>query len=171
MNELRLNLGSGQRKFGEDGSPWVNIDCQERWNPDLLCDISKLPYEDGTVEMAVAHHTLEHFGLTEGQDALKEWRRVLQPGGTLLVFVPDLAALAKRWLAGGINDYIYAVNLYGAYMGDEADRHRWGFCYRSLHAALIEAGFRKVKLFDWRKIEGADIAGPDFWILGVEATE
>ena len=163
---ILLNVGSGQRPAGK---PWINVDIQPRWNPDLLADVSKLPHGDNTVEAICAHHVLEHLVLDDGAVALREWLRVLKSGGSLLIFVPDLAALAKKWLSGGITDYIYAVNLYGAFMGDPADRHRWGWCYRSLHAMLTEAGFRTIKLFDWREIEGADIAGPDFWILAVEA--
>ena len=165
---LKLNLGSGQRKFDP---PWINVDCQARWSPDLLCDITKLPYEDGTVDTICAHHVLEHLGLDDGAIALREWLRVLKPGGSLLVFVPDMAALAKKWLAGEIDDYIYAVNLYGAYMGDPADRHKWGWCYRSLREMLIDAGFRKVvRVFAWRDIPGTDLA-KDWWILGCEAAK
>jgi predicted SAM-dependent methyltransferase len=164
----RLCVGSGQRPFDQKHG-WINVDTQERWKPDLLCDMRTLPYEDGTVEMVVAHHTLEHLGLTEAQDALKEWRRVLQPGGSLLVFVPNAPEIAKRYLSGEFSEYTFAANMYGAYMGNEADYHRWCYSYRSLHAALMEAGFAKVKLFDWREIPGADIAQDGRWILGVEA--
>ena len=161
---MKLNLCSGQRPFDK---PWVNVDVQPRWNPDLCCDVSKLPYEDGAADMIVIHQGLEHFGLTEGVDLLKECHRALASGGSLIVFVPDQAALAKKWLAGEINDYIYTVNMMGAYMGDEADRHRWGYCYRSLREAMVEAGFRKVGMFDWRAIPGADLAR-DWWVLAAE---
>ena len=165
---LLLCVGSGQRPFEK---PWVNIDCQERWSPDLVCDVKTLPYEDGTVDMVCAHHVLEHLGLDDGAIALREWRRVLKPGASLLVFVPDMAAIAKRWLAGEFTDYQAMVNFYGAFMGSPADRHLWGWCYRSLREMLIDAGFSKIGLFDWRTIPGADIARDDRWILGVEASK
>ena len=48
---------------------------------------------------------------------------------------------------------------------------RWGFSAASLlHEVSEAAPWRQVKLFDWREIEGADIAR-DWWILGVEAVK
>ncbi len=164
---LWLNLGSGQRPFSR---PWVNVDCQERWKPDLLVtDARRMPYGEPVAELIVLHQVLEHLDCTGGPELLRECRRIMLPGASLLVFVPDLVALAKRWLEGGIDDYTYAVNLHGAFMGDEADRHKWGYSYRSLLTALMASGFRDVRLFNWREIPGADLAR-DFWILGVEAT-
>ena len=89
---------------------------------------------------------------------------------SLLVFVPNLRALAQRWLAGGLTTQIYATNLYGAYMGDEADRHKWGFDEDSLREFLGSMRWAEVKAFDWRPIPGADIAR-DFWILGAECVK
>ena len=89
----------------------------------------------------------------------------------MLVFVPDLHALAQRWLEGEISEQIYKTNLYGAYQGAEEDRHKWGFSATSLLREVSEAvPWRQVKLFDWCKIEGADIARA-WWILGVEAVK
>lgn len=102
---------------------------------------------------------------------LKECHRILESQGSLLVFVPNMRELAKGWLRGQIDDQIYFTNVYGAYMGDEADRHKWGFSSESLADLLRSIGFRAVGPFDWRKIEGADIAGPEWWILGTEGVK
>ena len=164
-----LNLGSGQRPFK---APWTNVDCQKKWNPDIDLDITHLPTDWAMrVDMIVLHHVLEHFDCTTGPELLRECYRVLKPGGRLLVFVPDQRALAEAWLTSKIDDYLYTVNLMGAYMGDEADRHKWGYCFRSLHLAMRKAGsWQSICEFDWRPIEGADIAR-DWWILGVEGVK
>ena len=166
---MLLNLGSGQRPFSK---PWINVDCQERWNPDVVADISSLPiFEDGSASIIVLHHVIEHFGCSEADGVLREAHRLLQSGGSLLVFVPDLKALAKRWLVGQISDYTFFVNCMGAYMGDEADRHRWHYTYESLAEALSKCGaWSLIKPFDWRKIESADLAR-DFWVLAMEAVK
>lgn len=163
---LRINAGSGQRKFS---APWINCDINPRWSPDLVADMAFLPYPDSSCSMIVSHHTLEHVELSKADDMLREWHRLLAPGGSLLIFVPDMRTLATVWLAGQIDDYIFMVNTYGAYMGHEADTHKWGYYYLSLAKKLrAVAPWREVKLFDWRKVEGADIAAKDFWILGIE---
>ena len=66
---------------------------------------------------------------------------------------------------------IYMTNLYGAYMGNEEDRHRWGFDPFSLRLFLdTSAEWKQVKEFDWRTIPGSDCAR-DFWILAVECVK
>jgi hypothetical protein len=85
--------------------------------------------------------------------------------------VPDLRALFDRWVQGRIDDYTLCVNLYGAYMGDPADFHKWGYCARSLEKKLrTGVGWHYVKPFDFRKIPGANISH-DWWILGWEAVK
>lgn len=165
---MRVNLCSGQRPF----VGWTNIDTQAKWSPDIVADGANLPMiADESVEMVVIHHGLEHFGLGEADSMFKECYRILEKGGSLIICVPDLRALAKAWLRGEINSYIYCVNLYGAYMNDEADRHKWGFDSNSLTAQLWKiAKWRVVLPFDHRPIEGADIA-QDFWILSVECVK
>ncbi len=164
----RYNLCSGQRPFGK---PFINVDVQDRWNPDIVADCSDLSMIGSeTSDMIVIHHGLEHFGCGEADAMLKECYRILAPGGSLLVFVPDMRALAQRWLTRQLTDQIYFTNIYGAFMGDDADRHRWGFTVMSLMDTLGLAGFSRSLLFDWRQIPGADIA-KDFWILGMEAVK
>ncbi len=163
----RYNLCSGQRPFG---APFVNVDTQEKWTPDLLADCSNLSMiASASSDMIVIHHGLEHFGCGEADGMLRECHRVLVPGGSLLVFVPDMAELVDAWWKGRIDTQVFMTNVYGAYMGDEADRHKWGFTFQTLKATLAHAGFASVERFDWRKIPGADIA-QDWWILGMEAT-
>jgi predicted SAM-dependent methyltransferase len=124
-------------------------------------------FEDDSAGYIVLHHVLEHFGCGEADSMLAECRRILQPGGSLLVFVPNMWELAAMWMEGRLTAQVYMTNIYGAYMGDEADRHKWGFSPASLRELLTQAGF-KARAFDWRHIEGADLAR-DRWILGMEA--
>jgi SAM-dependent methyltransferase len=55
-----------------------------------------LPYEDGMFARAVCLDVLEHLRFDEQPRALSELHRVLQPGGELLVTVPNLAHLQSR---------------------------------------------------------------------------
>lgn len=171
----KLNIGSGQRRF--EGHGWINVDCAYRppdQVPDLLCDVGKepLPYPDGSMEVCVLHHVYEHLHLGEGHGLIREIHRVLKQDGSLIITIPDMRALAERWLAHQLEDYIYFVNVYGAYQGLASDTHAWGYTYQGLKAdieiALGDWSWGRITKFDWRPIPGASIA-KDFWILGLEA--
>jgi len=172
MEKLGINCGSGQRRFTTVPSEvrWINIDKITRpgHEPDLICDGAHIPRADGSVDYFVLHHVLEHFGCGEAIDLITEAYRVLKPGGSLLTFVPDMRALAESWLKGYLTTQIYMTNVYGAYMGNEEDRHKWGYDrHGSLWEFLGRTPWHEIKPFDWRVLPGGDIA-KDFWILGVE---
>ncbi len=173
-----LNIGSGQRRF-DTGQGWVNIDMASRppdQIPDLICDVGRetLPYADGSMDICVLHHVLEHFGCGEANQMLKDCWRVLRPEGSLLVFVPNAWALAQRYVLRQIDNYIYNVNIFGAYQGEEQDRHRWSYDYASLQKLLKETlgedGTEVVKFFNWRGIPGASLA-QDWWVLALECVK
>ncbi|MHC4521812.1 MAG: class I SAM-dependent methyltransferase [Planctomycetota bacterium] len=167
---LKINAGSGQRPF-DTSLGWTNVDIQERWKPDVVADWRDMPmFENGSAEIIVAHHTIEHVGCGEAKPFFfKEAHRILQPGGSLIVTIPDLRKLAQRWITYQMDDYQFFVNVYGAYMGDENDIHRWGYSLAGLEIELVvDGGFKRAKPFDWREIPGASICR-DWWILGVEA--
>lgn len=141
--------------------------------PDLICDVvsQPLPYEDGSMRVVVLHHVYEHFGLGEGHALIREIQRVLMADGLLIVTVPDMSALAKRWLSGELANYNYFVNVYGAYQGEPGDRHKWGYDAPGLISDLDRAAqWKAIRQFDFREIPGADIA-QDWWILGVECVK
>lgn len=172
-----LNVGSGQRRF-DNSVGWINVDYVSRppdQVPDVVLDATKLVEHFGanSQDMVVLHHVLEHFGCGEADEIIRQCYEVLKPGGSLLLFVPDMRALAGRWLGGEISDYTFLVNTYGAYQGEEGDRHKWGYSWGNIIDSLVKAlpsdkyPNWQLKEFDWRDIPGADIA-KDWWILGVE---
>ena len=172
--DVKINCGSGQRRF-DVSLGWVNVDLVSREGqvPDIIADGAVLPFDSASSSLVVLHHVLEHFGCGEADGLIRECHRVLQPGGSLLVFVPDLWKLAQRWMIGEIDDYIYCVNLYGAYQGDPGSRHYWGVRRQSLVRALSGNDFARwsqIKPFDWRLIPGADLA-KDWWICAMEAVK
>lgn len=170
-----LNVGSGQRSFAVSKG-WTNVDCVSRppdQVPDVVCDANKLTekFPENSQDMVVLHHVIEHFGCGEADEVLKQCFKVLKPGGSLLVFVPDLRKLAGRWLSGELDDFSFMVNVYGAYQGLDGDRHKWGFDASTLYKYLMTIpGTGKVKMFDWREIPGADIA-KDWYIVGMEVVK
>jgi predicted SAM-dependent methyltransferase len=170
-----LNVGSGQRRFHDPTGEieWCNVDKVSRpgHEPDWIEDGAHLPCEDATADYFVLHHVLEHFGCGEAADLIKEAYRALKPGGSLIVCVPNMKALAHKWIEDSINTQIYMTNVYGAYMGSEEDRHKWGYTYTSLYSFLFTGNsWGELKPFDFRQIPGANVA-KDWWILGMEAVK
>lgn len=140
---MKLNLGSGPYLL--DG--YVNID---RLNGDGKIkgieygDILKLDYADGTVDEIYSSHVLQCFASrTSVPVALKEWHRILKPGGTLIVEVPTILPMLKDYLVGKIPHDLFVQGMYGA-LG-ECNLQTTCFNKASLADALSEAGFQDVK--------------------------
>lgn len=93
---LLLHLGSGQ----ERKSGWINVDLIG--DPvDLSWNLARpLPFEDGTVDGIFHEHLLEHLPLGAGAAFTRECARVLRPGGTLRIGVPDIATLIADYANG-----------------------------------------------------------------------
>ena len=71
------------------------------WSPqvDLCWDISRgLPFADRSLLGVFSEHCLEHFHLPEGMRLLREIRRVLAPGGTLRLVVPDAELYLRTYV-------------------------------------------------------------------------
>lgn len=172
---VRYNLGSGQRPFRKHmiaHTPWVNVDAQAKFEPDLCVTLEEFFKGDVSADAIVLHHVLEHFNLEGGEELVRNCHKALNPGGVLYIAVPDLKTLARKWLNKEIDDYIYRVNLYGAYMGDPADTHKWGYSAQTLVQTLKQCGdWMSIKLgYDDPRLADADLAHDD-WILETVAVK
>lgn len=147
----RLHIGGKVRKQG-----WEVLNAVADSFVDHVCNASDLEqFADGTFEEIYASHVLEHFDYaTNLLPTLMEWLRVLQPGGRLLVSVPDLDVLARLFLDKVSFDsderyYIMRV-IFGGHC-DKYDYHMVGLNEEILGAFLRDAGFvnfRRVTEFD-----------------------
>ncbi|QDT15545.1 class I SAM-dependent methyltransferase [Alienimonas californiensis] len=91
----RLNLGCGSR-YRDD---WTNVDVRSA--PGVLAHDLRdpLPFADASYDFVYHSHVLEHFRPADVPAFLRECRRVLRPGGTLRVVVPDLEGVVRGYLA------------------------------------------------------------------------
>ena len=104
----------------------------------------------GTFDYVYTSHTLEHLYQHEVPIALSEFMRVLNPGGAVLIFVPDLEGVSPtdeilyESLGGPIcgRDLFYGPTRYVEQNMYYA--HHTGFVQSTLHNALMEAGFKDV---------------------------
>jgi SAM-dependent methyltransferase len=81
-----LDVGCGHNTHAE----YINL--EYAWHPgiDVCWDIrTGLPFANGALRGVFSEHCLEHFPLPEAGKILREMRRVLAPGGTVRLVVPD----------------------------------------------------------------------------------
>jgi len=134
---LKLHLGCGKRHI--DG--YINIDLRKTGATDLVCDIQKLPYPDNSVELIETYHVVEHLPRHDFSKALKEWFRVILPGGVLIVECPDFDKAAKEYIEGNekrINN-IFGLQRF------PGDTHMFGYNFKRLKKVLEKAGFRDIQ--------------------------
>jgi hypothetical protein len=107
-----LNLGCG-KVFHPD---WVNIDIAPSGPGVIAYDFRKgLPFPNTSFDVVYHSHVLEHLTRDEGESIMSEVVRVLKPGGTLRVVVPDLEQIALLYLeklAAAVAGYEEARNDY-----------------------------------------------------------
>lgn len=90
-----LNVGCGARFH----PAWVNLDAVSRSPCVREHDCRNgIPFDDNYFDVSYHSHVLEHFEVSEAAKFIKECFRVLRPGGTIRVAVPDLEQLAQLYL-------------------------------------------------------------------------
>ncbi len=138
----------------------LRLDIDPDVAPDIVASITDMAaVPDASVDAVWSAHNLEHLWSHEVPVALREFLRVLRPGGFALVTMPDLQQVAALVAEGNLEGPAYmsamgpiaAIDmLYGfrpalaqgnAFMG-----HRTGFTAPSLAAHLTAAGFADVRV-------------------------
>jgi SAM-dependent methyltransferase len=148
---MKIHMGCGARYW--DG--YINIDIQppEGGKVDIQADLRKIPLDDGVADEIQAIHVFEHFYYWEAEEVLQEWRRLLKPGGYLIMELPDMLKCcqnfvqqAKGFHVGKQGKNPDQLTYWGLY-GDPRPKnpfmcHRWGWTPQTLSAFLTERGFK-----------------------------
>ena len=106
---------------------------------------ASLPVADGAADVVIMSELIEH--LVDPDGAVAEARRILRPGGSLLLSTPNLAAWYNRGLlAFGIQPIFSEVSLRGVFgrPGRVVAGHLRLFASRALTEFLTASGFRCV---------------------------
>lgn len=130
---IRLNLGAGESKL----EGYIPIDRK------FGGEVYPLDYPDNSVDEIRASHILEHAGFAESKKWLREWHRVLKPGGLIKVAVPGF----EKIVAMGKTDADWVRYLMGGQI-DENDYHKSVWTERGLRDALWAAGFDGIKKWE-----------------------
>lgn len=140
----KLHIGGKQPAEG-----WEILNAIPGQYVDHVCNANDLSrFADGTFSEIYASHVVEHLDYKdELSSTLKEWFRVMEPGGKIYISVPDLDVLAQLTLLKDkltIEERFFVMKmLFGGHL-DEYDYHVVGLNKEFLAIFLQMAGFENI---------------------------
>lgn len=145
--KTKLHIGCGSRDFGKE---WVQIDGAIYPHVDaVIRDLDCLPYKDEAFDLVYASHVISYFDREEIVKVLTEWKRVLKPGGHLMLSVPDFTKLANLYLNKTVSLDRLIGPIFGMMQMDENKiYHKTVYDYESLYRVLIKVGFKRPYLYE-----------------------
>jgi SAM-dependent methyltransferase len=123
----------------------------------IFCDARKLiPVKDRSADVVYSSHMVEHLDREEANGFLREARRVLCPGGTIRLALPNLRWHIDNYLKSGDGDELMVATKLGRRLSKsllerskvfflgEREYHVWMYDPLSLSKLLESAGFVSV---------------------------
>lgn len=92
----KLEIGSGNRPLEGFEHLDINPSCPHL---EYVAPMNKIPVEDNVFDEVHAVHVIEHQPWRETLNTLKEWIRVLKPGGMMKIACPNLRFILEAYLA------------------------------------------------------------------------
>jgi SAM-dependent methyltransferase len=135
---------------GVDSAPAIIEEARgvEGTTPNLRFEVADgyaLPFEDGAFDVVHAHQVLQH--LARPVEALRDWRRVLAPGGLLGVRDADYGTMAPHPSSDALTRFFELYHAVARTNGADADAgRRLASWVRAAGFAGIEVG-AEVKVF------------------------
>jgi len=88
---MKFNLGCGPKKK----KGFINVDVRPLPEVDFIWNLTEFPWpwEDNSIEVIVSEETLEHLPWRKQDQIFLEIYRVLEPGGTVFIQVPDIGLM------------------------------------------------------------------------------
>lgn len=150
---MKLHLGCGHINL----PGFIHIDIDDQPHLDYRRSADDLSiFPDNSVELIYASHILAYFDREQVKQVLKEWKRVLIPGGVLRLADRDFAQLSAIYQKYGdlekLLGYFYTLDKIDGkptYLTNIYD-------YKYLKDLLERAGFINVRRWNWRQTEHAD---------------
>jgi len=142
----KLHIGGQQKVEG-----WEILNANPGPFVDHICnanDVSR--FADATFAEIYASHVVEHLDYKiELESTLKQWLRILEPGGKIYISVPDLDVLAGLILAKDqltMEERFFVMRMiFGGHI-DQYDYHVVGLNAEFLAAFLAQAGYQNIKI-------------------------
>jgi len=107
------------------------MDFRKEVNPTYQYNFTEVPYpiKDEEYDLVYSSHTLEHAGRNFTHKILMEWKRLLKPGGTLFIVVPNIKWAAERIMSTpkDDNELIDESALISVLYGDQSYKGNWHY--------------------------------------------
>jgi SAM-dependent methyltransferase len=134
---LIAGCGDEGRQWTEQGWSVVRLDIDPRTSPDIIGSMTDLG-DIGPYDAVACNNALEHLYPHDVNNALREFHRVLKPGGYAIIQVPDLQDVKPT------EDLIPEIGMSGLhlYYGDPALLE--AFPYMAHHSGFVEDTLRRV---------------------------
>jgi len=157
-----------------------------KWPPIIVRDCRKgIPHENGSVDFIYTSHFLEHLYRHEVVDMLKECYRVLKPGGTLRIALPDVDKLIALYAKHDPSAFPYTTSIenpkpnhtdmfmaffYTSEFNRNSNRsfigriqelflrhHQWMYNVESIRLLLEYSGFNRIEQKNFQECNLADV--------------
>ncbi len=152
--KLRLHLGCG----GDYWPGYVNVDADRSAVCDLRLDFTRIAdvYASGSVAEVALIHSLSYLSLWQARQLLATLHDLLEPGGRLIIELPDLAKCARVALDHEHDLAQYLEGVRGLYAFDPGQIERcekytpYAFGWTAWHLVeeLRSAGFCEIRVLD-----------------------
>lgn len=129
-----------------------------------------IPASDNSLDVVYHAHMLEHLTNAEGIQFLKECNRVLKPGSTMRLLVPDLSLFSKKYIEGDdfffdsyrkevlSDDKLLYPTRGAVFMGMLHNHgHKMGYDYETLKHILNQTGFADIRKTMFQESSLSDI--------------
>lgn len=139
---MRLNIGAGKRRL----PGYTGVDVVQRDSVDIVAEAHAIPLPDGCADEVLAVHLLEHVFEWQAPDLLREWHRLLKPGGALVLEMPDILKACRNLLEQRrIGKHVDQAHMWAIYgdqtLNDPLMMHKAGWWFDRLKPVVEGVGF------------------------------
>ena len=157
---LHVGCGPLDKSFclGFENDDWseIRLDIDKDVNPDIVGTLTDMnSVETGSVDAIYSSHNIEHIFPHEIPIALKEFYRVLNDDGIVVITCPDIQSVGEALAQDKVMEPLYnspigGVTPFDILYGHRATTadgnifmaHKTGFTYSLLDRVFSEAGFK-----------------------------
>tara|TARA_B100000508_G_scaffold24443_2_gene17622 strand:- start:16309 stop:16902 length:594 start_codon:yes stop_codon:yes gene_type:complete len=141
LDQKVLEVSGGSRPLFHD---YLNVDVSEAPEVDLVTNLlDPIPLEDNTAHKIVSVATLEHFNVNDVRKILRDFNRLLKPGGEVEIGVPSIDKIFVQYKERGCDDVVLRY-LHGG-LKDQYDVHLFVVDSDRFIGELLLAGFKEAK--------------------------